>query len=90
MCRQTSLVLACMCSGFPTGRSEQIIMMSFHDITRVSHAIEVGNHKRRALPDLGAVIWVFLYEAFGSINKPQTLYFGCLSAPSGEEHNQNG
>ena len=24
------------------------------------------------------------------LNNPQTLYFGCLSAPRGEEHNQNG
>ena len=27
-----------------------------HDITRISHAIEGGNYKRRALPNLGAVI----------------------------------
>ena len=65
-------------------------MMSFHDIMRISHAIEGGNYKRRAQPDLGAVIWVFWYQAFESINKPQTLYFGCLGASCGEEHNQNG
>ena len=46
---------------FLTGRSEQMIMMSFHDVTRVSCAIERGNYKRRALPNLGAVIWVFWY-----------------------------
>ena len=27
-----------------------------------------------------AVIWVFWYIAFGSISKPQSLYFGCLGA----------
>ena len=30
------------------------------------------------------------YQAFRSINKPQTLYFCCLGASHGEEHNQNG
>ena len=28
-----------MCSGFPTGRSEQTIMMSFYDVMRISYAI---------------------------------------------------
>ena len=48
-----------MHSGFPTGRSKQTIVMSSNDITRISHAIEGGNYKRRAQPYLGAVIWVF-------------------------------
>ena len=61
MHRQTSAVLACMHSGFPAGISEQMIMTLFHDVTRISHAIEGGNYKRRALPNLGAVIWVFWY-----------------------------
>ena len=45
-----------------------------------------GNYIRRAQPNLGAVvtvIWVFQYKAFGFINKPQTLYLGCISAPQG-------
>ena len=79
-----------MCSGFPTGRSKQMIMTSWNDITRISHAIEGGNYKRRAHPNLEAVIWVFQYLALGSINKPQTLYFSYLSASHGAEHNQNG
>ena len=79
-----------MHSGFPTGRSKQMIMMSWNDVTRISHAIEGGNYKRRAQPNLGAVIWVFWYWAFGSINKQQTPYFGYLSASLGAEHNQNG
>ena len=44
-----------------------------------------GTIKRRALPNQGstAIIWVFGYKAFGSINKPQTLYLGCLGASLG-------
>ena len=49
-----------------------------------------GNYKRRAQPNLGAVIWVFWYQAFGSINKPPIVDFGCLGASHGEEHNQDG
>ena len=44
MCRQMLAVPMCMCSGFPAGRSEQMIVMSFHDITRISHAIGGGNY----------------------------------------------
>ena len=36
-----------MHSGFPTRRSEQMIMTSLYDVMRVSHAIEGGNYKRR-------------------------------------------
>ena len=79
----------CMHSGFPAGRSEQMIMMSFHNVTRISHAIEEGNYKRRALPNPGAVVWVFWYKAFGSVDETQILYFSCLSASCGEEHIQN-
>ena len=45
-----------------------------------------GNYIRRAQPDLRAVvtdICVFQYKAFGFINKPQTLYLGCIGAPQG-------
>ena len=75
-----------MHSGFPTGRFEQTIMTSLYDVTRISHAVKGENHKRRALPNLGAavtVIWVFGYKAFGFISKPQTLYLGCLGASCG-------
>ena len=48
---------------------------------RISHAIEGGNYKRRAQPNLKAVVWVFWYQSFGSVNKSQTLYFGYLSVP---------
>ena len=83
MCRQMMVIPMCMHSCFPARRSEQTIVMSFHDITRISCAIEEGNYKRRAQLNLGAVVWVFWYQAFGSINKPQTLYLGCLSASCG-------
>ena len=36
--------------------------------------------------NLGAVvtvIWMFLYKAFGFINKPQTLYLSCIGALRG-------
>ena len=83
MCRQTMAVLLCMCSGFPAERLEQTIVTSLYDVMRVSHAIVGGNYKREHDWSLGATlllssgcfdtsVWVF--------NKPQTLYFGCLSA----------
>ena len=46
--RWTMAVLLCMCSGFSTEILEQMIMTSLYDITRVSHATEGGNYKRRA------------------------------------------
>ena len=45
-----------------------------------------GKYIRRAQPNLRAVvtiIWVFQYKAFGFVNKPQTLYLGCIGAPQG-------
>ena len=77
----------CTCSGFPTGRSEQMIVTSWNDVTKISCTIERGNYQRRAQLNPWAVTWVFWYQAFGSINKPQTLYFSCVSACHGEEHN---
>ena len=62
ICRQTMVVLLCMCSGFPAEILEQMIMTSLYDVTRVSHARMGGNHKGRGQPSLGAastVIWVF-------------------------------
>ena len=79
----------CMCSGFPTLRSKQMIVTSWNDITVISHAILGGNYKRRAHTNLGAVIWVFWYWMVGSIDKSQTLYSSYLGASHGAEHNQN-
>ena len=45
-----------------------------------------GNYIRRAQLNLKAVvtvIWVFQYKEFGIVNKPQTLYLGCIGAPQG-------
>ena len=61
-------------------------MTSLYDIMKVSYVIEGGNYKRRGLLNLGAavtVIWVFWYKVFEFVNKPQTLYLGCLDAPRG-------
>ena len=68
MCRQTVVVLLCMCSGFPTKRLEQMIVTSLYDVMRVSHATVGGNYKRRAQPSLGAAItavWVFQHKCLG-------------------------
>ena len=46
-----------------------------------------GKYIRKEQPVLRAVvtvIWVFWYKAIGFINKPQTLYLNCISAPHGE------
>ena len=37
----------CMHSGFPTEKVEQPIMMSFYDVTIISHAIGEGLYKGR-------------------------------------------
>ena len=61
-------VLLHMHSGFPTEISEQLIVMSLYDVTRVSCATVGGNYKRRAQPSLGAavtVIWVFQHKHLG-------------------------
>ena len=36
--RQLSVDHLCMCSGFPTKMMEQTIVMSFNDVTRITHA----------------------------------------------------
>ena len=59
-------------------------MTSQYDLTRISHAVEGMKYKRRAHTNFGVTaIWVFWYIAFGSISKPQTLYFGCFGASLG-------
>ena len=73
-----------MCSSFPARKSDQMIMTSRYDIMRISCAVEGGKYTRRAHMNLGAtVVWVFWYTVFGSISKPQTLYFGCLGVSLG-------
>ena len=75
MCRWTTVLPVHMCSGFPTGRSKQMFMTSWNDVTMISHAILGENYKRRAHPNLGAVIWVFWHWTVGSTDKsrPSTL-----------------
>ena len=47
-----------MCSGFPTGILEQMIVTSLYDVMRVSRAAVGGNYKRRVRPSLRAAITV--------------------------------
>ena len=89
MPRWTTVFPVCMHNGFPAGRSKQMIMTSWNDVTMISHAILGGNYKRRAHPNLRAVIWVFWHWRVRSIDKSKTLYSGYLSASCGAEHNQN-
>ena len=56
-----------MCSGFPTGKVELMIMMSFYDVTMISHAIGGRDYIREASTGLGAVIWVFGTEWLGQL-----------------------
>ena len=43
MHRQIMAFPLCMCNGFPMEKVEQTIMMSFYDVTIISHAIEEGS-----------------------------------------------
>ena len=83
MCRLTMAFPVHMHSGFPTGRSKQMIVTSWNDVTVISHAILGGNYKRRAHSNLGAVVWVFGYWTVRYIDKSQTLYYGYLVASHG-------
>ena len=75
MCRSMAAILMCMCSGFPTGRSKQMIVMSFHDIMKISHAIKGGNYKRRAQPNLGLLPGYSGTKCLGLLtsHRPSTL-----------------
>ena len=56
-----------MCSGFLAEKVEQMIVMSFYDITMISHAIGEGNYIREASTSLKAVIWVFRTEQLSQL-----------------------
>ena len=54
VCTDKHWQFQCKCAVvFPAERSEQIIMTSLCDVTRISHAIGGGNYKKRAWPSLG-------------------------------------
>ena len=89
MHRWTTVFPVHMHSGFATRRSKQTIVMSWNDITMISHAILGGNYKRRAHPNLRAVVWAFWYWMVGSTDKSLTLYSNYLNASHGAEHHQN-
>ena len=83
MHRWTVAVLLHMHSGFLTLRLEQTIVMSLYDVTRISHATVAGNYKKQSMTEPQGCWYCclgVLTQAFRSFNKPQTLYFGCLSA----------
>ena len=56
----------CMCSAFPPKEIEQMIVMSFNDVTIFSHASGRG-YIRKACTSLQAVIWVFGTECFSQL-----------------------
>ena len=80
-----------MHSGFPAKMVEQMIMTSWNDVMRISHAIEGGNYKRGSATKFWGWefrVWLLLLLLSGCFStsvrvftKPQTLYLGCLSAP---------
>ena len=43
MCRQIMAFPLHMCNGFPAEKVEQTIVMSFHDVTMITHAIGEGS-----------------------------------------------
>ena len=78
MCRQTIAVLLHMHSGFPAERLEQMIMTSYNDVMRVSHAIVGGNYKREHDQASGLLHYCHLGVstlAFGSLasHRPSTF-----------------
>ena len=84
MCRWTVAVLLCMHSGFPALRLEQMIVTSLYDVTRISCATVGRELYKESTTKPRGCCYCHLgvsTQAFGSFNNPQTLYFGCLSAP---------
>ena len=74
-----------MCSGFPTEKVEQMIVMSFYDVTMISHAIGGENYIREVSMSLGAGNWVFRTEQLSQIlRKSLTLYCSYIGASCGE------
>ena len=62
--------------GIPVVKVEQMIMMSFYDVTMISHAIGGGKYIRKVSSSLRAVIWVSGTEWLGQLLKshqPSTL-----------------
>ena len=60
-----------MHSGFPTGKVEQMIVMSLGDVTMIAHAIGGGKYIRRASSSFRAVIWVSGTEWLGLLLRHQ-------------------
>ena len=73
-----------MCSGFPTEKIEQMILMSFSDVTVIAHSIGGGKYIRRANSSFGAVVWVSGTEWLGLLlsHQPST---SAISVPLVEQ-----
>ena len=84
MCRWIMAFPLCMCSGFPTEKVEQTIVMSLSDITVITHATGGGKYIRKASSSFRAVIWVSGTEWLGLLlsHPPSTL---AISVPLMEE-----
>ena len=65
MCRQPMAFPLCMCSGFPAGKVEQMILMSLDDVTVIACAMWGVKYIRRASPSFGAFVWVSGTEQLG-------------------------
>ena len=64
-----------MGSGFPMEKVEQMIVMSFNDVTVTTHVPGEGKYIRRANSSFGVVIWVSGTEWLGLLlsYQPSTL-----------------
>ena len=62
-------------------------MTSLCEVMRISHARQGREVYKESMTGPWSccvtVVWVFWYNAFGIVNKPQTLYLHCISAPHG-------
>ena len=65
-----------MHSGSPAEKVEQMIVMSFYDVTMISHAVGGRKYIRKASLSLRAVVWVSGTEWLGQLLRshlPSTL-----------------
>ena len=69
---------------FSHGKVEQMIVMSFSDVTMITHAIGGGKYIRRTYSSFGAVVWVSGTEWLGHLlsHQPST---SAISVPPVEQ-----
>ena len=78
MCRWTMVSPLHMCSGFPTEKVEQMIMMSLDDVTVITHATGGGKHIRTARSSFRGWCLGIWHWMVRSIVKSPTLYFSYI------------